>query len=147
MATHSFEKFGLLQTYKTVHKFNIIYLSESYVYSCISSDNNDLIIKCYNFVRDDHPDDVKSSGVCPYIRKFLPVRCLFNIFLKEYFILDVWIKNKKWYVISLYRSPSQATDEFDLFRFNLQKLLVDISNRNLHFVLSLFCDFNVKSRN
>lgn len=54
--------------------------------------------------------------------------------------------NKKGYVISLYRSPSQITDDFDLFILNLETLLVNISNRNLHFVL-ITVYFNAKSTN
>ena len=45
----------------------------------------------------------------------------------------------------MYRLPSQATDESDLFMLNLESLLADISNRNLHFVRITF-DFNAKSR-
>ena len=60
--------------------------------------------------------------------------------------MKVCINNKKGYVISLYRSPSQKTDKFDLFMPNLETLLVDISNRNPHFVL-IAGDINDKSRN
>ena len=52
----------------------------------------------------------------------------------------------KRYIIALSRSPSQTTDEFDLFMLNLEALLIDISNRNPHFVL-ITGDFNAKSRN
>ena len=40
------------------------------------------------------------------------------------------MNNEKGYVISLYRSLSQTTDEFDLFMLIFDKLLVDISNRS-----------------
>ena len=52
----------------------------------------------------------------------------------------------KRYVIALYKSPSQTTDDFDLFMLNLEAPLVDISNRNPHFVL-ITGDFNAKARN
>ena len=60
--------------------------------------------------------------------------------------LQVCISNKKGCVISLYRSPRQTADEFDLFILNLESLLADISNRNRHFVL-ITGDFDAKSRN
>ena len=46
----------------------------------------------------------------------------------------------------MHRSPSQTADEFDLFMLNLEKLLVDRSNRKTHFVL-ITSDFTAKSRN
>ena len=60
--------------------------------------------------------------------------------------MEACINNKYGCVISLYRSPSQTADEFDLFMLNLEKLLVDRSNRKTHFVL-ITSDFNAKSRN
>ena len=60
--------------------------------------------------------------------------------------MEVYIDNKKGYVISLYRCPSQIADEFDLFMLNLKSMLSDISNRTPHFVL-IPGDFNAKSRN
>ena len=107
-AAHNFEKLNLLEAYNTVNKFDIICLLEKYLDSSILSDNYNSVIKGYKLARDDHPDDIKRGGVCAYIRELLPVRCLFNTYLKEYLILEVCINSKKEYVISLNRSPSQT---------------------------------------
>ena len=56
----------------------------------------------------------------------LPVKCLSNSYLKECLILGVSINNKRGYVVSLYRSPSQTSDELDSFMTNLEKIVVDI---------------------
>ena len=48
--------------------------------------------------------------------------------------------------VTLSKSPNQTTDEFDLFLLNLEKVIVDISSRNTHFLL-ITGDFNGKSRN
>ena len=69
-----------------------------------------------------------------------------NSYLKECLILDVSINNKRGYVVSLYRSPSQTPDEFDSFITNLEKVVVDISRINPHFLL-LIGDFNPRSSN
>ena len=74
------------------------------------------------------------------------MRCLPNSYLKEYLILEVSINNKRGYVVSLYRSPSQASDEFDSFLANLEKIVVNISRSNPHFLL-LIGDFNAKCSN
>ena len=72
----------------------------------------------------------REMEVCLYIRESLPVTCLFNTYFKECLILEVYISNKKGYVISPCRLTNQATDEFNLFMFILKKLLADISYRN-----------------
>ena len=72
---------------------------------------------------------------CAHIRESLPVRCLVIKYLKECFILEVCINNNEGYLnYCTGRSPSQITDQFDIFMLNLEKLLVDISNCNPHFL-------------
>ena len=110
----------------------MICLLESYLDASVSSDNNNL--------------NVKRCGVCVYFKESLPVRCLPNSYLKECFVLEVSVNNKRGYVVSLYRSPSQTSDEFDSFITNLEKIVVDISRSNPHFLL-LIGDFNAKSSN
>ena len=126
MTAHNFKKINLLEAYNTINKFDVICLSESYLDSYRASDNDDLNIKGYNLYRSDHPYNVKRGGVCAYIRKSLPVRCLSSAYLQECLILEISINNKKGYVVSLYRSPSQTPDEFDSFINNFEKLISDI---------------------
>ena len=103
-----------------------------------------LNIDGYKLVRADHPWNVKRCGVCVYFKESLPVKCLSNSYLKECLILEVSINNKRGYVVSLYRSPNQTPDEFDSFITNLEKIVVDISRSNPHFLL-LIGDFNARS--
>ena len=126
MTAHNFEKINLLEAYNTINKFDVICLSESYLDSSIASDNDNLNIKGYNLYRADHPNNVKRGGVCAYIRESLPVRCLSNTYLQEYFILEISINNEKGYVVSLYRPPSETPDEFDSFINDFEKTAVDI---------------------
>ena len=60
--------------------------------------------------------------------------------------MEISINNKKDYVVSLYRSPSQTPDEFDSFSNNLEKLITDIYSRKADFVM-MIGDFNAKSYN
>ena len=96
-------------------------------------------------VRVDHPNNVKRGGVCAYVMESLPVRNFSNPYLSEYLTLEVTIGNKKGYVDTLYRSPSQTSDEFDTFISNLEKLLIYITSFDPHFVI-LLGDFNAKSK-
>ena len=96
-------------------------------------------------VRADHPNNVKRGGVCAYVRESLPARNFRNSYLRECLTLKVTISNKKGYVITLYRSPSQTSDEFQSFISNLEKLLININSFDPHFVI-LLGDFNAKSK-
>ena len=138
LAAHNFEKVGLLKVYNTINKLDIIRVSESYLDSTFSSDNENINIKSCKFFRGDHPNNTKNGSVCAY----LVVR---NHRLSECLILEVNLKNKKGYSASLYRSPNQNLDEFELFLTNLGNLLADMTSRNPHFML-LLGGFNAKSK-
>ena len=64
--------------------------------------------------------------------------------LSECLVL-VNLKNKKGYLVSLFRSPNQNPDKFELFLTNLENLLADVTSRKPHFML-LLGDFNAKSK-
>ena len=59
-------------------------------------------------------------------------------------MLEVTISNKKGYVFTFYRSPSQRFDEFDSFISNLEKLITSFDHE-MRFVV-LLGDFNAKSK-
>ena len=119
---------------------------QSYLYLSIASDKDDLNIKGCNQFRANHPNNLKRGVAYAYIRESLPVKCLSNVYLQECLILEISINNKKDYVVSLYRSPSQTPDEFDSFSNNLEKLITDIYSRKADFVM-MIGDFNAKSYN
>ena len=109
----------------------MICLSESYLDSTVSSDNDSRYIGDCKLVRADHPGNVKRGGV-------LPVSCLPNPYLKECLIFEVSINNKTGYVVSMNRSQSQTSDDINSFTTNLEKRLVNISSTNPHFILMIF---------
>ena len=96
-------------------------------------------------VMEDHLNNVKREGMYPYVRGSFPVRNFSKSFLNECLTLEVSVSNKKGYVITLYRSPSQTSDEFQSFISNLENLLINITNYNPHFVI-LLGKFNAKSK-
>ena len=143
LTARNFEKVNFLGTYSTVNKFDKICLTESFLDSLILTENN--TINGYEIMRAEHPNNVKRGGVCAYIRKSLPVRNFSNSYLSECLTLEVTISNKKCYIITLYRFPSQTSDEFDSFISNLEKLLINRTSFDPHFV-TLLGDFNAKSK-
>ena len=124
----------------------MICLSESYLDSSVSSNNQNLHIKDYKLVSDDHPGNVKRGGVWIYFKKSLPVSCLPNPYLKQCLIFEVSINNKRGYAVSMYRSLSQTSNDFNSFITKLEKLVVNIFSSNLHFIL-MIGDFNAESSN
>ena len=56
---HNFLKLSLLQAYITVHNFDFICLSETYLESSILHGDDNLQIPGYNLYRDDHPLNIK----------------------------------------------------------------------------------------
>ena len=110
LTSHNCEKVNLLEAYNAVNKFDIICLSESFLDSSVLTENSNLKINGYKMVRADHPNNVKGGGVCAYVRETLPFRNFRNSYLIECLTLEVTISNRKGYVITLYRSPSQTSD-------------------------------------
>ena len=49
-----YKKVSLLSVYISVHKFDIIRLSETYLNAETSSDDDNLEIRGYNFIREDY---------------------------------------------------------------------------------------------
>ena len=134
-----------MEAYKAVNKFDIICLSESFLDFSVLTENNNLKINGYKMVRADHPNNVKRGGVCAYVRKSLSVCNFSSSYLSKCLTLDVTISNRTGYVITVYRSSSQTSDEFQSFIRNLDKLLININCFGPHFVI-LLGDFNAKSK-
>ena len=67
-----FTKVSLLSAYSSVHKFDIICLSETYLNSETPSDDENLKIAGHNLVREDHPSNSKRGGASIYYKSSLP---------------------------------------------------------------------------
>ena len=94
-------------------------------------------------VKAKHPNNTKrldrkkDNGASACFREYLPVPVACNHYLSKFLILEVTLKNKKGYLISFYRSSNQNLDKFKLFFASLEKVLIDITSRNPHFILLL----------
>ena len=76
ISAHMFTKVSFLSAYSSVHKFDIICLSETYLNSETPSDDVNLEIAGYNLVREDHPSNSKRGGVCVYYKSSLPFKVI-----------------------------------------------------------------------
>ena len=116
-----FTKVSLLSADISVHNFDIICLSETYINSEIPSDDENLEIPGYNLVREDHPS--KRGGVCVYYKSSLPFRVINVKYFQESISFELRIRGKCCRFSCLYRSPSQTQDEFETFLKNFELTL------------------------
>ena len=138
------QKVFLLKAYIAIHRFDIICISETYLDSSTSPDDNNLEISGYNLIRSDHPSNKKGGGICIYYKHFLPLRILNVQYLQECINFEMKIGDKVCNFISLYRSPSQTLDNFETFSKNFELNLENIVYRN-SFLVVVIGDFHVKS--
>ena len=134
----------LLKAYNAIYKYDFICLSETYLDSSIPSDHVSLELEGYKLVSADHPNNVKGGGACIYYKESLPVRLIILPYLQEALLLELNDENKKIIISSLYRSPSQNSEEFESFLTNFEQILSDINARKPP-VSVILGDFNVRS--
>ena len=138
-------KLSLLEAYNTIHKYDILCISETYLDSSVSVDDSTLSLPGYNLARSDHPSNIKRGGVCLYYKENLSLRSINVPFLSQCVLCEVSLQSQKGYVIVIYRSPSQSTVEFDEFLSNFENLLNFVKGLKPSFTI-IMGDFNAKSK-
>ena len=143
ITSHNSIKVTLLTAYNSIHEFDNICLSETYLNSEILSNDENLNIPGYNVIKVDHLSNTKRGEVCIYFKKSLPSR-LYNVsYLNECICYEIMISNKLSNFISIYRSPSQSGDEFEEFVYILDLTLEALTQKN-PFLTVVIGDFNAK---
>ena len=116
ISAHNCNKLIPLKANIAIHKFDIICLSETYLDSTITSDDNNLETSGYNLTGSNHstnhPFNNKRGGVCIYHKNLLTLGVLSVQYLQEYINFELNIGGKICNFIFLYRSPSQTQDKF-----------------------------------
>lgn len=143
---HNFAKLNPLHACYAIHKLDIICLSESFLDLSVPSNNDNLYRKDQKVVGADHPGKIKRGAGWIYLNEPLLVRCLLNPYLKECLFFKMSTSKKIGYVVPFYRSPRQTSDDFNSFRTNLEKFVVNTFSSNPHFIL-IIGHFNAKSSN
>ena len=144
ITAHNFNKIALLKAYLSVHKMNIVCLSETFLDSSILIDDDNLQIPGYSSVRADHPSNTKRGGVLLYCKSFLPIKLIDVNYLNECISFELRIGGKVCKILTLYRSPSQNRDEFETFLDNLELNFDHMADKNPYLMVVLG-DFNAKS--
>ena len=141
---HNFIKISLLKTYVATHKLDVICLSETYLDSSISHDDDNLEIPGYDLFTADHLSNTTRSSVCIHYRDSLSLKTLNIQYLHECINFEIRIGGKLCGFVSLYCSPSQSQDDFESFVDNFE-LNIDTATANNTFLTVVLDDFNAKS--
>ena len=137
IAAHNLSKINFLKAYLTIHKTDIVCLSETYLDSSFLVNDENLFIQGYNLVRCDHPTNFKCGGVCVYYKDSLLLKIIDIQYLQEYINLHLIISDEPFHFITLYRSPNQFHDEFNSFIKNLELNLDKATTYNPFLVVVL----------
>ena len=124
-----------------VHKFDIIYLSETYLNSSV--DDKSLSIYINYLISSYRSSNKTRDCICIYYKNFLPLKVTGVRRLEECIAFDLIIRKKVCSFIALYRSPSQSQDDFATFSHNIEMTLDLVSKEN-PFLAVVLGDFNTK---
>ena len=110
---HNYLKISLLRAYISLHNFDVVCISETYLDSTTTIDDKNLETARYNLLRADHASSSNRGSVCVYYKSSLAFRLIDVHSLQECLIFEILIGGKLCNLISLYRSPSQSSNFFE----------------------------------
>ena len=105
ISAYDYSKLFLLNSYNSLHKFDIICLSEIYIDSNTPLDDENLEIFGYALALSDHPSNIKRGSVCLYYKNNLSLRNINIGYLNEFLTLEHKAGDKTCNLVVLYRSP------------------------------------------
>ena len=116
-----------MRAYISIHNFNVVCISETYLDSTTRLDDENLAVTGYTLLRVDQTCNSKRGGVCVYYKSSLALRLIDVHYLQECLIFEI-------------------SDYFKEFADNLQLSLDKTSNQH-PFLTVVLADFNTKSSN
>ena len=96
--------------------------------SSLQNDDNSLVLNGYKLVRANYPNNLKRGCVCIYLNKSLPIKVINITSLHESFVCELFW-NRSWsYIVSLYWSPIESSDDYDHFIKTFEQLIVHLNS-------------------
>ena len=87
--SQDFQKIAVLGSFVAIHKFDIIWISETFLNN--TYEDSDLDLNGYSLLRADHPNNAKREGVCIYYKETLALKTIPIQYLNEIFLCEVTI--------------------------------------------------------
>ena len=109
--------------------------------------NDDIPIDGFSkeIYRSDHPSNTKIGSVCLYFREGLPIKIRTDLeLLPEMILSEITLARKQIFFGTLYRTPSQNSQQFETFIDRLQEAFDKMKTENPHCIV-LTGDFNCRS--
>ena len=145
MLSEKLFKVSFSKSFNTLHNYDFMCLSETFLSPSVSSRIDFRNIDGYKVVRSVHRSGSKRGGVCCYFKGSLPIRVLKITLITECLVLEMLYNNKLVIVFVIYRSPTQSSQEFVQLEMLFSKLLNDITSKKPFCYISLG-DFNSRCK-
>ena len=118
ISAYDFSRVSLLKAFNNFHKFDAIAVRETHLdiafhlpANAVNADK--VALPSYDFVKKNHPDDVKRGSAGLYCKNTLPLKQRRDLEILQECLCDICLDNKKLIFVVIYRSPSQIKGEFD----------------------------------
>ena len=103
-----------------------------------------IVLNGYKLIRADNPSYLKTGSVYIYVKEPLTIKVLSINNLHECLVCEFFLNCHRSYIVSLYRSPSQSSDNYDHFIITFEQLIVHLNSFKPHLLL-ITGDFNARS--
>ena len=129
-------KIPLIEAYISLHHYDIMALSETMLDNSISSEDIYIEGLSREVYRNDHPINSKVGGVCMYFRDGLAIKQRRDLeMMQETIVSEVNTSRKKIFFITVYRSPSQNSEQFENLISNMQIMINRLQMERPHSVV------------
>ena len=135
-AANNMLKLSSIAAYNSIHKYDFICISETYLDSSVQSDDRDISINGYNLIRADLPSNNKRGGVCIYYRESLAVQLVKTNYLNQCLLCEISFNNEK-VTLQSYIDPPAKIDWSLILLFQILKRCLVIFTLNPDFVIIL----------
>ena len=95
LTAHHMLKLSSIAAYNSVHKYDFICISETYLDSPVKLDDRDISINGYNLIRADLPSNNKRGAVCIYYRESLAIQLIKINYLNKSLLCKVYLTTKR----------------------------------------------------
>ena len=89
----------------------------------------------YNLIKVDNRNNIKSRGVCIYYPETLSVKIINVNIVNECLVCELSCGSLRVCLVSIYRAPSQPSNEYDTFLLNFEQLLMYLNSIKPHVLL------------